>query len=85
MRIEMTVYVQKHRRASDRSPRDLSQGFSKQLEECLLSLCRALSVPIPLWLSKNTKEFASFHLTLFSPEQFDERVTFDRMVLRMLE
>jgi hypothetical protein len=83
--IEMTLYVENRIVGQmTRAPRDTSRGFSKQLEECLISLCRELGAPIPLWLSKNTKEFASFHQTLFTREQFDEQVLFDRMMLRML-
>lgn len=62
---------------------DLS--FVKQLEACLIDLCRQLDAPIPLWLDKNTKEFARFHQTLFFTEQFTESVLFDRMQIRWLD
>lgn len=86
MRIQMTLYVQNHIVAQGEvTASDPSLGLSKQVEYCLLSLCRQFNAPIPLWLQKNTKEFASFHQTLFFPEQFDETVSFDRMQLKLLE
>ena len=44
---------------------DLPGSFVKQLEKCLIKLCRELEIPIPLWLEKNTREFARFHQTIF--------------------
>jgi hypothetical protein len=63
-----------------------SQGsFVKQLETCLIKLCRELEIPIPLWLDKNTKEFARFHQTIFFEEQFTEKVNFNRFQIRMIK
>jgi hypothetical protein len=62
-----------------------SQSFTKCLEQCLVALCRSLEIPIPLWLEKNTKEFARFHQTLFFDGQFTEPVKFDRFQIRWLE
>ena len=59
--------------------------FSKQLDLCLLELCRQLEVPLSLWLDKNTREFARFHQTIFFAEQFTEPVSFARMQIRWLE
>ncbi|HHX36640.1 MAG TPA: hypothetical protein GX717_01505 [Clostridiaceae bacterium] len=86
MQIEMILYTQNHvvGRATAR-PDNKEVNFSKQVEECLLTLCKLLNAPIPLWLRKNTKEFAAFHQTIFFPEQFNESVNFDRMVLRYYE
>ncbi len=61
------------------------QRFSKQLDLCLLELCRQLQVPLPLWLEKNTREFARFHQTIFFAEQFTEPVSFERLQIRWLE
>ncbi|MGI6326638.1 MAG: hypothetical protein ACOX1U_06705 [Saccharofermentanales bacterium] len=57
---------------------DSDASFVSQLEKCLIELCHELDVPIPLWLSKNTREFARFHQTLFFADQFNEKVRFDR-------
>lgn len=59
--------------------------FVKQLEKCLIRLCRELEIPIPLWLEKNTKEFARFHQTIFFEEQFTEKVNFNRFQIRLLK
>ncbi len=67
---------------------DIERGelsFSAVLERCLIALCRALDIPIPLWLDKNTREFARFHQTLFFAGQFTETVYFDRFQIRWLE
>ncbi len=63
---------------------DTQAPFVKQLESCLIDICRMLDSPIPLWLDKNTREFARFHQTLFFTEQFTEPVPFDRMQIRWL-
>ena len=51
------------------------------LEESLINLCKELDIPVPLWLKKNTKEFAAYRRTFFSKEQFVEKVYFDRFDL----
>lgn len=61
------------------------QRFSKQLDLCLIELCRRLKAPLPLWLKKNTREFARFHQTIFFAEQFTEPVNFERLQIRWLE
>lgn len=59
-------------------------SFVKELESALIELCHALDMPIPLWLSKNTHEFAAFRQTLFFSDQFTEDVHFDRFQIRLL-
>lgn len=61
------------------------ERFVKQLERCLVDLCHQMNVPIPLWLEKNTHEFARFHQTIFFDGQFTEPVPFDRFQIRWLE
>jgi hypothetical protein len=56
----------------------------KQLERALIEVCHSLEAPIPLWLQKNTHEFASFHQTIFFADQFTEKVRFDRLQIRWL-
>ena len=60
-----------------------NQSFVKELEAALIELCRELEIPIPLWLSKNTHEFAAFHQTLFFADQFTEKVGFDRFQIKL--
>lgn len=57
-------------------------AFSMQLENALVLLCKELDIPIPLWLKKNTHEFAAFHQTLFFSDQFNEKVKFDRFQIK---
>jgi hypothetical protein len=60
------------------------ETFVKELEKTLILLCRALDIPIPLWLSKNTHEFAAFRQTIFFSDQFTDEVSFDRFQIRLL-
>lgn len=64
---------------------DESESFVKDLEQCFVLLCRELDIPIPLWLSKNTTEFARFRQTIFFEEQFTEKVLFNRFQIRLLK
>lgn len=59
-------------------------SFRERLEKCLLELCSRFETPVPLWLKKNTREFAIFHRTFFTREQFIENVWFDKFEI-MLE
>jgi hypothetical protein len=59
--------------------------FHKTLEEAFRLVCKDLGIPLPLWLKKNTKEFARFHRTFFSPDQFLEPTLFDRFELTLEE
>jgi hypothetical protein len=60
-------------------------GFSKQLENCLLDICKTLDVSVPLWMQKNTQEFAHWHQTFFTQDQFVEKVPFDRLQIKWLD
>ena len=68
---------------SERDEADLD--FSKQLENCLLEITKALNVSPPLWMHKNTVEFARLHKTFFPAEQFMEKVNFDRLQITWLD
>lgn len=61
---------------------DVPGSFTKQLGECLVMLCHELDIPIPLWMEKNTHEFARFHQTIFFAEHFAETVFFDRFQIK---
>lgn len=64
---------------------DPTKTFIQNLEKCLVELCHGLETPIPLWLEKNTREFARFHQTLFFDGQFTEPIAFDRFQIRWIE
>lgn len=57
--------------------------FRDVLEDCFITLCRELDIQVPMWLKKNTKEFARFRRTFFPREQFLEKVAFDRLEIRL--
>ncbi len=64
---------------------DTDASYSKRLEKALIELCRQLDVPVPMWMKKNTKEFAAFGQTIFFREQYTENVRFDRFQIRVIE
>jgi len=64
---------------------ETSDSFVKDLEWCFVNLCRNLEIPTPLWLKKNTKEFARFHQTIFFEEQFTEKIEFNRFQINLLK
>ena len=57
--------------------------FTDALEECLIGLCRQLSIPVPIWMKKNTHEFAKFRKTFFTKDQFTEDVDFDKFEIKL--
>jgi len=63
---------------------DPELSFVKELETALVDLCHILDIPIPLWLSKNTHEFAAFRQTMFFSDQYTEKVHFDRFQIRLI-
>lgn len=57
--------------------------FQKQLEQSLIELCRKMGISVPMWLGKNTREFARFRWTAFQSDQFFDPVNFDRFEIRL--
>ena len=64
---------------------DVDASYSKRLEKALVELCRQLDIPVPMWMKKNTKEFAAFGQTIFFSEQYPEKVRFDRFQIRVTD
>ena len=62
---------------------DEGLSFRDKLEKCLLDLCSQFEIPVPLWLKKNTREFAIFRRTFFSREQFIDKVWFDKFEIQL--
>lgn len=63
---------------------DPALSFTDKLEQCLISVCKQMDIPVPPWLGKNTREFARFRRTFFFEEQFIEKVNFDRFEIRQI-
>lgn len=63
--------------------KDDSKPFNQRLEKCLIKICRDLDVSVPIWLDKNTKEFACFRKTYFMPDQFIDEVRFEKMQIQL--
>ncbi len=62
---------------------DSEGGYQDRLERLLVETCHGLGVPVPMWLSKNTREYVRFRRTTFNADQFFERVLFERMEIRV--
>lgn len=53
--------------------------------EALREAMKELDLPVPLWLNKHEKEFASFRRTAFLPDHFIEEVAFDKLEAEFLD
>lgn len=60
-------------------------SYQDRLEHCLVEMCRRLSIEVPLWLSKNTREYVAFRRTSFNADQFFNKVCFERFEIRIIE
>ncbi|HEY5466195.1 MAG TPA: hypothetical protein VIL27_04090 [Clostridia bacterium] len=86
MKLEGTLYWENRPVARQtREIPDEGKSFVFNLDRCLLALCKDLEIPLPVWMGKNTREFAAYHQTVFFKEQFSETVLFDRLQIRMTE
>ncbi|HOQ76171.1 MAG TPA: hypothetical protein PK369_06330 [Thermoclostridium sp.] len=64
---------------------DAEGTYQDRLEKCLLEVCGQLAIEVPIWLSKNTREYVRFRRTSFNADQFFNPVHFDRFEIRILE
>ncbi len=64
---------------------DTNEPFSTQLGRALVELCRQMDIPVPMWMKKNTHEFAAFRQTIFFKEQYTENVRFDRFQIKEID
>ncbi len=53
--------------------------------EMLQNLSHELNVPTPVLLDKHVYDFNMFHLCVFKPDDFIEKVNFSRFVLEYLK
>lgn len=62
---------------------DKNGSYQDRLEKCLVETCALLGIEVPLWLSKNTREYVSFRKTSFNADQFFNPVLFDRFEIKV--
>ncbi len=62
---------------------DTTGTYQDRLEKCLVEVCSLLSIEVPMWLSKNTKEYVRFRRTSFYADQFFNPVLFERFEIRV--
>ena len=64
--------------------KDDNEGpFHDRLEESLIEVCKELDISVPMWLKKNTSEFAMYRKTSFEKEQFIESTSFDKFEIKI--
>lgn len=68
----------KHSKTASKCLSEKGVSFHDALEKCLIDVCKKLDIPLPLWLSVNTREFSGSRRTAFHKDQFTETVLFDR-------
>lgn len=61
------------------------EAFSQSLGRALVELCRQMDIPVPMWMKKNTHEFAAFRQTIFFSEQYTQKVRFDRFQIKQTD
>ena len=64
---------------------DSNGSYQDRLEKCLVEICLLLAIEVPLWLSKNTREYVAFRRTSFNADQFFNKINFERFEIRILE
>lgn len=62
---------------------DMDISFRDLLEANLIALCKEMDISVPLWLKRNTTEFAKFRKTFFTRDQFVESVKFDKFEIKI--
>ena len=62
---------------------DGDETFHQRLEKCFVNLCRDLDVSVPIWIDRNTTEFACFRKTYFTADQFIDKVRFERLQIQL--
>lgn len=57
--------------------------YQDRLEKSLVEICSLLKIEVPLWLSKNTREYVRFRRTSFNADQFFNPVIFERFEIKV--
>ncbi len=85
MKLEAKIMKGSHMIMEDEVVFNGQGRFQQQLESCLIEICKKMSISVPIWIGKNTREFVRFKWTSFNSDQFLEKVFFDRFEIRLLE
>ena len=67
------------------TPDKEGEAYSVRLERALVELCRQMDIPVPMWMKKNTHEFAAFRQTLFFFFYYTEKIRFDRFQIKQVD
>lgn len=57
--------------------------YQDRLEKSLVELCALLAIEVPIWLTKNTREYVRFKRTSFNADQFFNPVVFERFEINL--
>ena len=56
-----------------------------EVQEALSEACHQLDISRPIWLEKNSREWAEFSQTRFLPDAFLEPVVFERLEIEFVD
>ncbi len=59
--------------------------LSSAILECLEYFAKAFDIEAPMWHSAHTKQLGLFHKATFKPDDFIDRVDFDRFEIQILD
>ena len=62
---------------------DNEGSYQDRLEKSLVGVCGLLKIEVPLWLSKNTREYVRYRRTSFNADQFMNPVLFERFEIKV--
>ena len=54
-----------------------------EITQTMQQLCYELDIPTPIILVKHMSAFEKYHLATFTPEDFVEQVSFEKMVIQV--
>ncbi|NLX64085.1 MAG: hypothetical protein GX022_04830 [Clostridiaceae bacterium] len=62
---------------------DNEGSYQDRLEKSLVGVCSLLKIEVPIWLSKNTREYVRYRRTSFNADQFINPVFFERFEIKV--
>lgn len=59
--------------------------ISDALLECIEYFSRSFDIEAPMWHSAHTKQFGVFRKAVFRPDDFIDKISFDRFEIQILD
>jgi len=61
------------------------EAIADALLECLEYFSKTFDIEAPMWHSNHTKQFGLFRKAVFKPDDFIDKVAFDRFEIQILD